>query len=295
MKKAMKVVSRTLLALVVLLPVLFLVARFAFRDRLLARQRVELLRQAGPYAADSVPFRFTYRQDSLRAREIRDYFRLDTLLRPDAATWDNAAALAAFVADHIPHANQHVYPQTCNAIGLWEYSRTVEPAFNCRLHAILLHELLLSAGIANRFVTCLPADPLDADCHVVNVVWLPERRKWAMIDSDQHAFITDPAGTPLSLAEMRQRTIAGERMEVRPIGQSEPFDDMLSYWAKNLYWFICWEDARYDQEVGCEGRTVILRPEGFDVFGVDPSAVMTSDADRFWAAPDTLPALRNRI
>ena len=59
---------------------------------------MELLRAAGPYAADTVQYRFTYKQDTVRAREIREYFRLDTLVNPAATTWDNARALAQFVA-----------------------------------------------------------------------------------------------------------------------------------------------------------------------------------------------------
>lgn len=246
---------------------------------------MELLRAAGPYAADTVQYRFTYIQDTVRAREIREYFRLDTLVNPAATTWDNARALAQFVARNIPHANQKVQPETRNAIGLWEYTRTVEPAFNCRLHSILLHELLLSQGIVNRFVTCLPADSLDRDCHVVNLVWLPEHEKWAMIDSDMQSYVASPEGEALSLEEMRQRTVAGEPMAVhRLLGTRDP-ENYLSYWAKNLYWFICWEQTGYDKEVGYEGRAIALLPPGFEGFSLDESTVRTSDADRFWAAP----------
>ena len=196
MKKLFKIAGIALLSLIGLLLAIFLLARFVFREQAIdyltgleKQQRVELLRAAGPYAADTVQYRFTYKQDTARAREIREYFRLDTLVNPAATTWDNARALAQFVARNIPHANQKVQPETRNAIGLWEYTRTVEPAFNCRLHSILLHELLLSQGIVNRFVTCLPADSLDRDCHVVNLVWLPECEKWAMIDSDMQSYL----------------------------------------------------------------------------------------------------------
>ena len=169
---------------------------------------------------------------------------------------------------------------------MWEYTRTVEPAFNCRLHAILLHELLLAEGITNRFVTCLPADSLDSDCHVVNVVWLPEHRKWAMIDSDMQSWVASPEGEPLSLEEMRQRTVAGEPMTVhRLLGTRDP-ENYLSYWAKNLYWFMCWEQTGYDKEVEYEGRVIALLPAGFDGFKLN-EAVRTSDDARFWAAPDT--------
>lgn len=298
MKKAFKIGGIVLLSLIGLLIVLFLLARFAFREKIadylnrqLQNERVELLRAAGPYAADTVQFHFTYRQDSLRAREIREYFRLDTLVNPAATTWDNTLALAQFVARNIPHANQKVYPGQCNATALWEYTRSVEPAFNCRLHSIMLHELLLASDIANRFVTCMPADAEDSDCHVVNIVYLPERQKWAMIDSDMQAYITDPDGTPLSLEEIRSRYLAPEAMEVHQLlGLDRNFAYYKAYWAKNLYWFACWEETGYDKEIERrkgEGRTVYLIPTGFEPFKLHDPAIVTTDANRFWAAPDT--------
>lgn len=293
MKKTFKIVGIVLASLAGLLLIAILLARFVFRDQLagilndeLKGQRVELLRKAAPYAADTVQFGFAYKQDTVRAREIRDYFRLDTLLRGDATTWENTLALAKFVARNIPHANQKIQPEKRNAIALWEYSRSVEPAFNCRLHSITLHEMLLASGIANRFVTCLPADSLDNDCHVVNIVWLPERQKWAMVDSDMQAFITDPAGTPLSLEEMRRCYIAGEPMQIHPLLDEENDDYYAAYWAKNLYWFACWEQTGYDKEPKSEGRMIVLLPPGFDGFQLDSSAVRTSDPTRFWAAPE---------
>lgn len=288
MAKALKITGIVLVSFAGLL----LIAQSIFRNRdgevsdaMLAKQRTEQLREAAPYSADTVSYRFVYRQDSVRGREIREYFRLDTLVPPSGTTWEKSLALARFVARNIPHANQKVYPEACNATGLWEYSRTVEPAFNCRLHAIMLHELLLASDIANRFVTCLPADSLDQDCHVVNIVWLPERRKWAMIDSDQTSFVTDPAGTPLSLAEMREKIIAGEPMEIHPLGENEVYDDLLSYWAKNLYWFVCWEETGYDREPSRTGRSIALVPPGFRGFQLGDMELRTSDPDRFWAAP----------
>lgn len=293
MKKTFKIVGIVLASLAGLLLIAILLARFVFRDQLagilndeLKEQRVELLRKAAPYAADTVQFGFAYKQDTVRAREIRDYFRLDTLLRSDATTWENTLALAKFVARNIPHANQKIQPEKRNAIALWEYSRSVEPAFNCRLHSITLHEMLLASGIANRFVTCLPADSLDNDCHVVNIVWLPERQKWAMVDSDMQAFITDPAGTALSLEEMRRCYIAGEPMQIHPLLDEENDDYYAAYWAKNLYWFACWEQTGYDKEPKSEGRMIVLLPPGFDGFQLDGSAVRTSDPTRFWAAPE---------
>lgn len=292
MRKLLKIIGLSLLTLAGLAVAAALLVRFCFREQAvdylngqLRRERVELLRAAAAYAADDEPFGFVYRQDSSRADEIRAYFRLDTLFDASAAAWEKSLALARFVAGNIPHANQTVQPETRNAVALWEYTRTVEPAFNCRLHSIMLHELLLASGVVNRFVTCLPADAEDNDCHVVNVVWLPELGKWAMIDSDMQAWIDGGDGVPLSLEEMRERYIAGEPVTVRPLlGDWNP-SYYESYWAKNLYWFECWECTGYDQEVGREGRCIALLPPGFDGFRIPEGTLRTTDAERFWAAP----------
>ena len=300
MKKALKVIGYALAGLILIVVLAALLIRFVFKEQMIAyvskieeKERIDLLRYATPYASDTVRYRFVYRQDTIQAQKIHAYFRLDTLLTDSSATtWDKTLTLATFVASHIPHANQTKYPQKSNAIDLWEYTRKVEPAFNCRLHAILLHELMLAEGITNRFVTCLPADTLDSDCHVVNLVWLPEQNKWAMIGSDMQAWISNPEGTPLSLAEMRERYISGSSMQIHPLldGTKEDFnyDYYRSYWAKNLYWFICWEETGYGKEDSMEGRQITLAPAGFTDPDARPSDVHTTDAERFWAAPNPI-------
>lgn len=301
MGKALKIIGWIILSLIVLLVAAWLLARFVFRDQVATYLSgvqndtyIELLRKAEPYRADKVSFRFEYIQDTARRRLTREYFRLDTIDNPTAETWDRALALAHFVARNIPHANQSVQPERRNAIDLWEYTRNVEPAFNCRLHSIMLHELLLACDITNRYVTCLPADSLDQDYHVVNIVWLPEHKKWAMVDSDMRAYVTDSDGTPLSLSQMRERYINGAAMEIHPLlNEGQPFDYTYyrTYWSKNLYWFECAEQTSYDIETAPwdkRGRVVVLRPEGFTPFDTPPHSVHTQDAERFWAAPDPL-------
>ncbi len=301
MGKALKIIGWTILSLIVLLVAAWLLARFVFRDQVATYLSgvqndtyIELLRKAEPYRADKASFRFEYIQDTARRRLTREYFRLDTIDNPTAETWDRALALARFVARNIPHANQSVQPERRNAIDLWEYTRNVEPAFNCRLHSIMLHELLLACDITNRYVTCLPADSLDQDCHVVNIVWLPEHKKWAMVDSDMRAYVTDSDGTPLSLSQMRERYINGAAMEIHPLlNEGQPFDYTYyrTYWSKNLYWFECAEQTSYDIETAPwdkRGRVVVLRPDGFTPFDTPPHSVHTQDAERFWDAPDPL-------
>ena len=263
-------------------------------EKVILKLRGDRLRSAGPYAQDTVVLRMASVPDPARSAEIRDYFQLDTLFAANAPTWDKALAVARFVATNIPHNNQRIQPEQRNAIALWEYTKNVEPAFNCRLHSIMLYELLSSIGLEARYITCLPMDSNDTDCHVVNHVWLPELGKWAMLDSDMGGnYATDENGTPLSLPEIRERYIGEKPVWYHPgfcsDGDRNPEAFHYGYMAKNVYWFSSWETLHYDQEPAGgldRGRYVHLVPTGFEPFGAGPGDVVTSDASQFWAAPE---------
>lgn len=257
------------------------------------RLNSDKLRASGKYANDTIRLDMKTVPDTARAREIQEYFQLDTLYDANASTWDKTLAVAKFVASNIPHAPYPtVWPERLNAISLWEYTKNVEPAFNCRLHSIMMYELLQSIGIEARFITCSPEDSNDSDFHVMNHVWLPELGKWAMIDSDSGGnYATDEDGTPLSLPEIRQRYIADEPVCYHPKFDekgSEKISSHHAYMAKNSYWYSCWETLHYDQEPSAGkdvGRYIHLVPSGFKPFGVDSIDVITTDSAKFWAPP----------
>lgn len=198
----------------------------------------------------------------LKTKKIRKFFLLNANLdlglteKKEADTWTKALELASFVAKNVPHDNQKKKLTVKNAITLWNYSKEVTTGFNCRWHSIMLCELLLAAGIKSTFITCLPMDKNDGDCHVVNHVWLPETGKWAMIDSDMTEYVTDENGTPLSLPEMRSFIKSDREFTINPLpgfenswyGSPEGKDYMKCYWAKNLYWFARHTTSGYDIE-----------------------------------------------
>ena len=254
-------------------------------------ERIELLQKSGEYVADTNVFEMKIVQNEVRAKEIRDYFQLDTLYPKNASTWEKSLAIGKFVSSNIPHANQKKWPEHVNAIGLWEYTKDVAPAFNCRLHSILTFELLLSADIKARYITCMPHDKDDNDCHVVNEVWLPELNKWAMVDTDMGGhYVTDKNGTPLSLKEMREHYISGEKMLVYPaFGKAKKDKIYYAYMAKNTYWFSCWGSLSYYQEdykikdIDRENY-INLVPSGFEPFNIGGGNITTTNAEIFWNA-----------
>ena len=264
-------------------------------DKKKLAERVKLLQQAGSYNPDTVTFNIHSLQDSAKAQAIKEYFNIDSIVGNSATTWERTLALAKFVATHIPHANQSVQPEKRNAIALWEYTQNIEPAFNCRLHSIMLFELLSAADISATFITCMPKDSTDTDCHVVNQVWLPELNKWAMIDSDFGGnYATDKSGTPLSLAEIRERYISSKEIYYHKefTEGSDKINFYYAYMAKNTYWFSSWETPTYDQEPRNQnpnpGRYIHLVPSGFEPFIKDSLDMVTCDTNQFWANPSSV-------
>lgn len=253
---------------------------------------IEILKSSGAYCPDATEFNIHPVINQARAAEIREYFQLDTLYDEGTSTWEKTLAIAGFVATNIPHANQTVQPEKKNAIYLWEYTRNTEPAFNCRLHSIMLFELLSAAGIDAAYITCMPKDRKDRDCHVVNQVWLPELGKWVMIDSDMGGcYATDTDGNLLSLKEMREFYISDRLICYHPQFGDAVGDDFwyYDYMAKNTYWFSCWETIHFDQEPAAgkdAGRYIHLVPEGFKPFGNNRADLVTNDDTKFWAAPE---------
>ena len=259
---------------------------------------LEKLRACAPYTDETVDFEIVEAVDEARAAEIRAYFKqnagldLDAIAASPKSTWQKALELACFVASNIPHDNQKEWLQERNAITLWEYSRRVPTGFNCRWHSTMLSELMLAVGIKNRFITCLPEDKSDGDCHVVNIFWLPEYKKWAMIDSDMVEFVTGEYGIPLSLKEMREYVIRGESFNINVlpgfenswVAKESGKKYMQAYWAKNLYWFSAHTTYGFDLEGNRElsDSYVCLVPPGYDCSDSFEEKNITSNADAFW-------------
>lgn len=263
------------------------------------------IKNCEPYTSDGPEIKKEYRVDQARAAEIREYFKentalnLDELAASSKTTWEKSIELAVFVAKNIPHNNQKEFLVHRNAITLWEYSRRIPTGFNCRWHATLLSELLLSIGIRNHFVTCLPYDENDGDCHVVNVIWLPELNKWAMLDSDMVEYVTGKDDIPLSLQEMREYIQNDKEFTINVlpglesswVAKDSGKKYLKAYWTKNLYWFELYTVYTFglESEYNEDGTNVFgpyyikLVPPRFDSTAVYNKNQITSNAQEFWS------------
>ena len=257
---------------------------------------LHVLRKSASYAKDSVRLdvKFTYMpKDDYRLSVVRDYLKLDSV----AGQGDELSKiinLLHFIHDEMPHNGNHRAFVEMDAIDLYNYVKTTGEGVNCRQLAISLCEVYLSMGIPARYVTCMPADPNDGECHVINAVWSSQLQKWLWIDPTNDAWVMDENGTMLSIAEVRERMINDQPLvlcETANWNHSEKQTKegyLYGYMSKNLYYFVCKKYSRFNPESDYRPNPaeedIRLIPVGF--VNDNWKCNTTTDPDFFWAKPE---------
>ena len=263
------------------------------------RRPLNVLKKSAPYAKDSVALNegksmFFYQpKESMNLRMVREYFNLDSV----AGKGDELSKIINilhFAHDNIRHDGGNRAFAEIDAIDMYNYYKTTGKGVNCRQLAISLCEMYLSMGIPARYVTCMPADPNDYECHVINTVWSEQLQKWLYIDPTMDAWLTDENGTMLSIAEVRERLKNDMPLvlcETANWNHESPQTKEYyidEYMSKNLYYFVCKKISRFNPESLYRDNDpqadVRLIPVGFvnDNWKCDT----TTDPDVFWARPE---------
>ena len=256
--------------------------------------RLVILQKSSAYIKediDSLP-QFVY-QDSgdYRLMNVREFFDLDSVAG-DGDEISKILNILHFVHKAIRHDGGNFALCEFDAIDIYNYHKSTGKGVNCRHLAIALNEMYLSMGIPSRYVTCMPYDERDQDCHVINSVWSSQYQKWIWIDPTFEAYVKDENGNFLSIQEVRERLIEG-----RPVFLNEDANwnnenkqtkeyYLDSYMAKNLYWFDCVTNYCFNPESRyryVKNKHVLLTPSTYEN-SID-WAVITHDADYFWQPP----------
>ena len=258
------------------------------------RQPLNVLKKSAPYAKDGAKVEFRYQpKRSNNLCKVRDYFKLDSV----AGQGDELSKiinLLHFAHDNIRHDGSNQAFAELDAIDLYNYYKATGKGVNCRQLAISLCEMYLSMGIPARYVTCMPADSLDYECHVINTVWSSQLQKWLYIDPTMDAWVTDEKGTLLSIAEVRERLINDQPLVLCETAnwnhESQQTKEyyLETYMAKNLYYFVCKKLNRFNPESVYRDNDpegdVRLIPVGF--VNNNWKCDTTTDPEVFWAKPE---------
>lgn len=175
----------------------------------------------------------------------------------------------------VPHDGGHGNPPEMNARSMIAVCTKEKRGLNCRGMAMALNECYLALGFKSRYVTCMPKDSLgiDNDCHVINMVYSTELKKWLWIDPTFDAYVMNEKGGLLSIEEVRERIIDGRPLILNPeanwnhkISQTKE-DYLYGYMAKNLYLLECSLSSEYDTETKVPGKSIsFLRLIPLDYF-----------------------------
>jgi len=262
------------------------------------RSPLGVLKKTTSYSKDTTPLNagaspFVYQpSESTNLVMVKEYFELEKVAG-DGDELSKIINLLHFAHDNIRHDGSNRAFCGMDSIDLYNYCKTTGKGVNCRQLAISLCEMYLAMGIPARYVTCLPADPNDFECHVINTVWSSQLNKWLYIDPTMDAWVMDENGNLLSIAEVRERLIEDRPLVLcesanwnhENIQTKEGYLD--DYMSKNLYYFVCKKVSRFNPESLYFENDITtdirLIPVGFqnNNFTCDT----TTDPDFFWASP----------
>ena len=256
------------------------------------------LKDAKQYVPGRIPegMRFHYaapnNPDLVR---LREEFKLDSV----AGAGDEISKiknLLHWVHEIVPHDGSSYNPEIKNTIAMVELCKKENRGVNCRMMAQMLTEVYLAMGFKARFVTCMPKD-FVSDCHVITTVYSNTLNKWLWVDPTFDAYVMDENGTMLSIAEVRERLRTDKPLHLNDYANwnhkskqtKEYYID--HYMAKNLYYLVCMDEARFNAETVIEGQTyryIALMP--YDEINSKSTAIgwhylRICDDEWFWQSP----------
>lgn len=206
--------------------------------------------------------KFTY-QDMNHPELVyfRKKYNLDSIAG-SASEMQQMINLMHWVHNTIQHDGQHDIPKIKNADHMIQACKDTSRGLNCRGLAITLNECFLAMGFKSRYVTCMPRELEFDDCHVINMVYSNELKKWIYLDPTNNAYIMDEKGTLLSIEEVRQRMIEKKPLLLNPeanwnnLEATDPEYYLTFYMAKNLYRIQCPTSSEYNYETPAQNKTL---------------------------------------
>jgi hypothetical protein len=225
---------------------------------------LEKLKKAEKYNLSDNRFipKFEYQSmDNPNLVRIRKDLKLDSIAG-NGNEVSKILNLLHWVHNIIRHDGSSNNPTLKNAIDLIKVCKTEKRGVNCRMMATILNECYLSMGIKSRYITCMPKETEFDDCHVINMVYSNDLKKWIWIDPTFDAYVMNEKGELLGLGEVRERLIKGKTLILNPEANwnkknSQTKEYYLeTYMAKNLYRLETPLVSEYDSETWKSGKEI---------------------------------------
>ncbi|MEZ0006896.1 hypothetical protein ABH942_002274 [Flavobacterium sp. 28YEA47A] len=255
-----------------------------------------LLQQSGKYISEnkgsSLPaFNYQTANDH-NLKEVKRYFNLDSI----AGKGDEVSKIInimLFVTNSIKYDGTNWALCEFDAIDFYNYHKATGKGINCRHKAMTLNEMYLAMGFKSRYVTCMPKDDTDTDCHVINSVYSETLKKWLWMDPSHGAYVMDENNNLLSIEEVRERLISNQSLKLNTETKVTKIWYLDNYMAKNLYWIQCTNKSQFNTEsryrqADTDLQYISLIPTGFDKDSNKylKNNAITHDPAYFWKSPE---------
>jgi hypothetical protein len=267
------------------------------------------LKKASEYNINDNRFvpNFTYQSsDNENLVRIKKDLKLDSVAGKGSEL-SKIFNLLHWVHNLVKHDGGSDNPTLKNAIDLVKVCEVENRGVNCRMLATILNECYLSLGIKSRYITCMPKETNFDDCHVINMVYSKDLKKWIWIDPTFDAYVMDENGILLGIQEVRERLINGQPLILNADANwnrenlQTKEDYLENYMAKNLYRLQTPLVSEYDTETWKSGKEVtyveLLPLDGLEQTpqkkeqtntktGVKFTYYKTNNPIIFWAKPE---------
>jgi len=244
---------------------------------------------------DDVPkFQYAHSSDE-GLGQIRDTFNLDKI-NGETSSMEHIINVMGWAHQIVRWSSwaDDISPQ--NAINIINVAGAEKKPVSCRMKATILNEAYLSLAYQSRLITCLPKTDDITGVHVVNMVYVPQSKKWIYMDPSFKAYFTDEKGNVLSFQEIRKRMIEKRGLLVNSDNAwPSPDAAYIAYIANNFVRFSCPIISGFDYETPGKDRDYvelvpkclmnqenpIVRQSGDEFI----TRYFISNPDYFWVAP----------
>ena len=225
---------------------------------------LEKLKKAAKYNYSDKRFipKFEYQsKENANLVKIRKDFKLDSIAG-EGNEVSQILNLLHWVHNIVRHDGGSDNPTLKNAIDLIKVCQAEKRGVNCRMMATILNECYLSMGFKSRYITCMPRETDFDDCHVINMVYSNDLKRWIWVDPTFDAYVMDEKGELLGLKEVRERLTNGKTLILNPEANwnrenSQTKKEYLeTYMAKNLYRLQTPLVSQYDTETWKSGQEI---------------------------------------
>lgn len=221
---------------------------------------------------DTQNINFTYEHNNDNLYKLKSLYNIESIAGEGDETEKNINLLH-WLSSNIYHKGDYDNHIERNSLALLDYSfnKGAENGINCASLSLILTECCLAIGLKARTVFIMPCSPYDFDNHVVTSVYVSNLKKWIMLDPTLDSYVTDKSGNILDVYELRKalanqdEICFNKEMNYNNEISDNQEQETKEYYAKDLFYFLCFEKSCYAQDEDNNNRIIAFAPFGYDV------------------------------